>query len=114
MTSSIRLTERMNLFRQQALAPYKKAIWALAGLLLLTIIAFSVVVGLQYNELNKYESRLKTAMNKVDSLEYVVRRNPNDTAALAELEKARGDLSNIRSVRPRVYIPSWIAPCELR
>jgi hypothetical protein len=41
LTSSIRLTERMNLFRQQALAPYKKALWAMGILLLLTIIGFS-------------------------------------------------------------------------
>ncbi len=40
LTSSIRLTERMNLFRQQALRPYRRAIWALSALLLLVIIGF--------------------------------------------------------------------------
>jgi len=40
LTSSIKLTERMNLFRQQALAPYKKALWALAALLVLVIAGF--------------------------------------------------------------------------
>ena len=40
LTSSIKFTERMNLFRQQALRPYRRAIWALAALLLLVIIGF--------------------------------------------------------------------------
>ena len=40
LTSSIKLTERMNLFRQQALRPYRRAIWALSALLLLAIIGF--------------------------------------------------------------------------
>jgi hypothetical protein len=40
LTSSIKLTERMNLFRQQALRPYRRAIWALSALLLLVILGF--------------------------------------------------------------------------
>ncbi len=40
LTSSIKLTERMNLFREQALRPYRRAIWALAALLLLVILGF--------------------------------------------------------------------------
>ncbi|MBR2204897.1 MAG: FHA domain-containing protein [Prevotella sp.] len=40
LTSSIKLTERMNLFRQQALRPYRRAIWALSALLLLAIVGF--------------------------------------------------------------------------
>ena len=38
LTSSIKLTERMNLFRQQALRPYRRAIWALSALLIAAII----------------------------------------------------------------------------
>ena len=40
LTSSIKLTERMNLFRQQALRPYRRAIWALTALLILVILGF--------------------------------------------------------------------------
>ncbi len=40
LTSSIKLTERMNLFREQALRPYRRAIWALSALLLLVILGF--------------------------------------------------------------------------
>lgn len=40
LTSSIKLTERMNLFREQALRPYRRAIWALSALLLLAILGF--------------------------------------------------------------------------
>lgn len=40
LTSSIKLSERMNLFRQQALRPYRRAIWALSALLIAAIIGF--------------------------------------------------------------------------
>ena len=40
LTSSIKLTERMNLFREQALRPYRRAIWALGALLFLVILGF--------------------------------------------------------------------------
>lgn len=40
LTSSIGLTERMSLFRQQALAPYKRALWTMAFLLLVVIVGF--------------------------------------------------------------------------
>lgn len=42
LTSSIRLTERMNLFRQQALRPYRRAIWILTTLLILAIVGFGI------------------------------------------------------------------------
>ena len=42
LTSSIGLTERMSLFRQQALVPYKRAMWTMAVLFIL------VVAGLGY------------------------------------------------------------------
>lgn len=40
LVKSIGMTERMNLFRKQALAPYRKGLWTLGILLLLAIIGF--------------------------------------------------------------------------
>jgi cell division protein FtsB len=71
LTSSIKLTERMNLFRQQALRPYRRAIWILSALLLLTIIGF----GLWNYKLSLDNKELRQEMelyqNKLDSLSIV-------------------------------------------
>ena len=40
LVKSIGMTERMNLFRKQALAPYKKGLWTLGILLLLAVLGF--------------------------------------------------------------------------
>ena len=48
MVSSIGMTERLNLFRQQALRPYKTALWVLALILVLAVgglIAWNVIQG---------------------------------------------------------------------
>lgn len=71
LTSSIRLTERMNLFRQQALAPYKRAIWALASLLILVVLGFGAwnyKLSLDNQELRK---EMTTYQAKLDSLHNV-------------------------------------------
>ena len=71
LTSSIKLTERMNLFREQALRPYRRAIWALATLLLLVVIGF----GAWNYKLNLDNQALRQEMAmyaaQVDSLGYM-------------------------------------------
>lgn len=71
LTSSIKLTERMNLFRQQALRPYRRAIWALSALLLLAILGF----GAWNYKLSLDNSALRQEMityqTKLDSLSTV-------------------------------------------
>ena len=74
LTSSIKLTERMNLFRQQALRPYRRAIWALSALLLLTILGFGAwnyKLSLDNKELRQEMAVYQT---KLDSLS-VVKQN---------------------------------------
>jgi len=71
LTSSIKLTERMNLFRQQALRPYRRAIWALSALLLLAIIGFGAwnyKLSLDNKELRQEMAMYQT---KLDSLSTV-------------------------------------------
>lgn len=80
LTSSIGLTERMNLFRKQALRPYKTA------LIVLSIIFLVAIAGLVYWNLNldekneqliatteQQKEQLKTLDNQLDSL--AVERN---------------------------------------
>lgn len=75
LTSSIGLTERMNLFRQQALAPYKRALWAMAILLVAVVACFGYW---NYNltqqnkalmaDIEMYEHRADSLINAHDAL----------------------------------------------
>lgn len=47
LVKSIGLTNRMSLFRQQALRPYRKAIWGIASFLLLCCVVGGIVIGKQ-------------------------------------------------------------------
>lgn len=53
MVSSIGMTERLNLFRKQALRPYKRALWTLAIILVLAVGALIAWNVIQANKFNK-------------------------------------------------------------
>ena len=91
LTSSIRLTERMNLFRQQALRPYRRAIWILSALLILAVLGFGAwnyKLSLDNQELRK---EMSTYQVKLDSLT-AVRQNllDEETQLNRELRGASG------------------------
>lgn len=99
LTSSIGLTERMNLFRQQALAPYKRALWTMAILFVL------VVAGLGYwnyrlgNELKAQKAEaveLKQQVNEYDEqiqkLEQQAEKTPELIAQIEELKNRKAQV----------------------
>jgi cell division protein FtsB len=117
MTSSIRLTERMNLFRQQALRPYRRAVWALGILLLLAIIGFGAwnySLGLKNEALQKdneiAQAKIAETQNKVDSLTNVtadlkekereirdeLAKNPDSTELQQELASYQRQLASVQ------------------
>ena len=65
LTSSIRLTERMNLFRQQALRPYRYALWGLLALILLTILGFGLWNWNIQRQINEQQKEAEEYMNKM-------------------------------------------------
>lgn len=92
LTSSIRLTERMNLFRQQALAPYKRWLWILGTLLILAIAAGTYMTCTQQKAIDEQQKQIEaqtTILNaQNDSLEVlkqqyldILKKNPNDENA---------------------------------
>ena len=106
LTSSIKLTERMNLFRQQALRPYRRAIWALSALLVLAILGFGAwnyKLNLDNKELRQEMAMYQT---KLDSLS-VVKQNlmqeeeqltqQLDAAPAAKKEEIRQRIVYVRS-----------------
>ena len=61
LVKSIGMTERMNLFRKQALAPYKRGLWALTIILIFVIFGFvgyGVWSALTMNEMDKNQKML--------------------------------------------------------
>ncbi len=72
---SIGLTRRLSLFRQQALAPYKKALWSLAACLLLCICVGGFVI---YNQGSTIEKQGKELAEQISA-------NKENTKKAAEL-----------------------------
>lgn len=99
LTSSIRLTERMNLFRQQALAPYKRAIWSLACLLILAVVGFSIWTYMLNKDLQEQKAQAVALQEQVANydkqiaeLEPIVNKTPELEAQLAELKNKRAQV----------------------
>ena len=99
LTSSIGLTERMSLFRQQALAPYKRALWTMATLFII------VVAGLGYwnwnlgQELKEQKAEAVALQQQasdlnaqIAQLEEVANKTPEMEAQLTELRNRRAQV----------------------
>lgn len=91
---SIGMTRRLSLFRQQALAPYKHAIWALSCILVLSIIGLTT-----WNILQKksFDAQIADARNRIkeliasgDSLQILMQESEKEQARLDSVLKAYG------------------------
>ena len=110
MTSSIRLTERMNLFRQQALAPYKKALWAMGILLLLVIIGFG---GWNYKltqDNNKLMAQATELIQQsadldkqISQLEDQIKANPENAELKKQVEELKQQKQQVQTRYTTVY-----------
>ena len=109
LTSSIKLTERMNLFRQQALRPYRRAIWALSALLLLAILGFGAwnyKLSLDNKELRQEMALYQT---KLDSLSTVKQNLMQEEQQLTQ-ELASAPAAKQEEIRQRiVYVRSQLS-----
>lgn len=110
LTSSIKLTERMNLFRQQALAPYKKALWAMAILLLLVILGFgawnyklSLDNEALRQEMATYQAQMDSLSLEKERLDNLERQLQEQIAANPKnAEELQNQLSQVQQQRDRV------------
>ena len=94
LTSSIKLTERMNLFRQQALAPYRRAIWTLATLLLLTIVGFGIWTYVLNQDLQEQKEKALALQEQVDNYDKQIAELEASAEKTPELEKQITELRN--------------------
>lgn len=95
MTSSIGLTERMNLFRQQALAPYKRALWGMVILLLLVIAGFTAWNLKLADDNKKMQEEVNVLLAKTDSLQTLRSELENKLAQDPENQELKSQLSNV-------------------
>lgn len=106
LTSSISLTERMGLFRQQALAPYKRALWAMGILLVLVIAGFgywNYTLGKQNQAL---QEQLIEYQAKSDSLNNV------QNALVAEISDLDDKIAHSTGSQRTIYIQQRAAAQE--
>lgn len=60
------MTERLNLFRQQALQPYKRALWIMAAVL---VLAVGGLVGWNVYQANKFEAEMAEKQMQIDQVQ---------------------------------------------
>lgn len=98
LVSSIKLTERLNLFRAQALRPYKRAIAALCAVLVVACSIGGYIINHQQKDIKTLSSNtqaLKSYISMLDSLtkkqaemiEELIAKNESLTNKSKELEK---------------------------
>lgn len=112
LTSSIGLTERMNLFRQQALRPYKTAIIALCVLLVLAVGGLgawnwkisSDNAALQ-KELAELSAKQDSLMNVRASIEAQLAADPNNQEAKEHLAQVEQEQSSVAQRVITIYRP---------
>ena len=81
LVKSIGLTNRLNLFRKQALRPYKTALWCLLG----ALIALCVVGGWAFRDQSKKYDKLVVEAAQKDSLNQVRMQNVVDSLSNVKL-----------------------------
>lgn len=89
LVKSIGLTARLNLFRQQALRPYKQALTALSCLLVLVIVGCSIVFSENYKEIRRLNNQIAQHKDLVDKLvEELDKRTAEYNKHMAEFKAA--------------------------
>lgn len=95
LVSSIKMTERLNLFRKQALAPYKRALWAMS------IIFIFAISGLGFWG-NK---SLNFLHNEVNSLRNGAVKMQKELSAYADsLKRERRKLDSLMKIKPKTIV----------
>lgn len=111
LVSSIGMTERLNLFRQQALRPYKTALWVMAVVLVVAIcglVTWNVLQGKNYEkklqqkqeQIEKVQEEIKASDDVIDGLKIQMIRSKN--ADKAEKERIQAELKKAEEERARL------------
>ena len=99
LVSSIGMTERLSLFRQQALRPYKRALWIMAVVLVLAVGGLLTWTYFLHDDLKDKEKQINAVTNELvknermiddltEELEYSQNKSAEEREALIENLKA--------------------------
>ena len=117
LVSSIKMTERLELFRKQALAPYKKAIVALCVLLVLAVgglTAWNVMMQKDFNQqIAQAKDRLMAISGKNAELDSLLQESQREQArmdSLLEVYKNRPAVTKV--VYPNDDLASMLSKVE--
>lgn len=110
LTSSIRLTERMNLFRQQALRPYRTALWIMGIVMVLVILGFG---GWNY-KLSQDNKELKAQAEQliqqgadldkqIGQLEEQIQNNPENEELKQQMEELKQQKQQVQTRYTTIY-----------
>lgn len=98
LVKSIGLTNRLSLFRQQALRPYKRALTAVASTLAAVVVAGTIVIVSQQQQIRDNSEQLRAALEA----------NAKNEALIAEqqrlIENQDGILDSLKRLKPRVIV----------
>lgn len=73
LVKSIGLTQRMSLFRQQALRPYRKALWGIGAFMLLCCVAAGVVIGQQGKVIKSQGQQIASSQELIQKQDQTIR-----------------------------------------
>lgn len=98
---SLGLTNRLNLFRQQALRPYKTAIWSIAGVLVAVCIVGGLLLSKTSNELKSEQEYRRMAETqwkeeKAQMQETMEKMSQQNSDMSAKLEKSKKDIAKLK------------------
>ena len=110
LTSSIRLTERMNLFRQQALRPYRIALWSLLALILLVILGFGLwnwnlqkQIDQQQEEAVQYMNNMREFDDRILQLQDSLARMEARLIPINNPDNLQQQIQDLQQQRSTVY-----------
>lgn len=117
LVSSIKMTERLELFRKQALAPYKRAIWGLVAALVLVaavMTTWNILIQKDFNQqITNAKERLAAITGKnaeLDSLLMESQKEQQRLDSLLEVYKKRPAVTKV--VYPNDILASLLSQVE--
>ena len=113
LVKSIGLTQRMSLFRQQALMPYKKALWGIAGTILALIVVGCYVINSQGKVIKEQGELIARSQELIQQQEKTIKNlgdeNKQQELAIAAQNEIASMQQKIRNQK-NVSVPSVIEP----
>ena len=99
LVKSIGLTQRMSLFRQQALRPYRKAIWGIVSMLIVCCVVGGVIIGQQGKVIKEQGHQIASSQELIQQQEKTIKtlgqENKQQELAIAAAKQQSDSIANV-------------------